>query len=359
MSGALANFWHQQGYLREGQRWLEWALAQVAPNPTPARGRGLTGLGLLIWSQGDPERAFPLAQSGLAIADQFGDPASMAYASHTLGLVEISRRRWNDAELLMERALGLWRDVDSPPVEAVALGVLSGIAYEIGDAALAASRAEESLALSRAVGHPLSAAIALNWLARLARDRGDDRRAVLGYREALHLWAEMDVTWPIVCALAGLAAIAVGNDQPERSAMLLGAIDALELEGVARIYPADRPDYDYVIASSSSALGEGRFADLRAVGRALSPTEAVAVAMTVDISPLEARPVDLSIRHGLTPREAEVLRLLAEGRSGPEIAEALFVSRHTVANHVSNILGKLGVSTRAAAAAYAVRHGLD
>jgi DNA-binding NarL/FixJ family response regulator len=61
---------------------------------------------------------------------------------------------------------------------------------------------------------------------------------------------------------------------------------------------------------------------------------------------------------GLTRRECDVLRLLAEGKSDREIAETLFVSRHTAANHVASILGKLGVPSRAAAAAYAVRHGV-
>jgi DNA-binding CsgD family transcriptional regulator len=67
---------------------------------------------------------------------------------------------------------------------------------------------------------------------------------------------------------------------------------------------------------------------------------------------------DRSGGHGLTPREVEVLRLLVEGRSDREIATALFVSRHTAANHVGSILGKLGVTSRAAAAAWAVRQGL-
>jgi DNA-binding CsgD family transcriptional regulator len=62
---------------------------------------------------------------------------------------------------------------------------------------------------------------------------------------------------------------------------------------------------------------------------------------------------------GLTPRELEVLRLVAAGRSNGQIAEALFISRKTASVHVSNILGKLGVHTRTEAAAAAHRLGLQ
>ncbi|WP_216858366.1 response regulator transcription factor, partial [Actinomadura verrucosospora] len=58
---------------------------------------------------------------------------------------------------------------------------------------------------------------------------------------------------------------------------------------------------------------------------------------------------------GLTPRETEVLRLVAAGRSNREIAEALFISVKTASVHVSNILGKLGVAGRGEAAARAHR----
>ena len=60
----------------------------------------------------------------------------------------------------------------------------------------------------------------------------------------------------------------------------------------------------------------------------------------------------------LSQRELEVLRLLVEGHSNPEIAAALFISQKTVRNHVTHILGKIGVETRTAAATFALRHGL-
>jgi DNA-binding NarL/FixJ family response regulator len=62
--------------------------------------------------------------------------------------------------------------------------------------------------------------------------------------------------------------------------------------------------------------------------------------------------------HGLTRREREVLALLATGRTNRAIAERLFISHKTVARHVANIFGKLGVSSRAAATAFAYDHHL-
>jgi DNA-binding CsgD family transcriptional regulator len=62
--------------------------------------------------------------------------------------------------------------------------------------------------------------------------------------------------------------------------------------------------------------------------------------------------------YGLTARELEILRVLATGKSNREIAAALVISDHTVRRHVQNIFAKLGVSSRAAATAFAVRHHL-
>jgi HD-GYP domain-containing protein (c-di-GMP phosphodiesterase class II) len=61
---------------------------------------------------------------------------------------------------------------------------------------------------------------------------------------------------------------------------------------------------------------------------------------------------------GLTPREVEVLRLLARGLSHKQIAEQLVISRKTASNHVEHIYAKIGVSNRALASVYAIQHGL-
>jgi DNA-binding CsgD family transcriptional regulator len=62
--------------------------------------------------------------------------------------------------------------------------------------------------------------------------------------------------------------------------------------------------------------------------------------------------------HGLTPRELEVLALVATGKTNRAIADDLHISEKTVARHVSNIFTKLGLSSRSAATAYAYEHGL-
>ena len=61
---------------------------------------------------------------------------------------------------------------------------------------------------------------------------------------------------------------------------------------------------------------------------------------------------------GLTNREVEVLRLLVRGMSNKEIAEQLVISRKTAGSHVEHIYAKLGVSNRARASLFAVKHGL-
>lgn len=76
---------------------------------------------------------------------------------------------------------------------------------------------------------------------------------------------------------------------------------------------------------------------------------------------LLSRPANVPARMSvwrLTPREIEILRLIANGRRDREIADSLYLSHHTVANHVRNILGKLEAQSRAAAITRAMREGL-
>ena len=74
---------------------------------------------------------------------------------------------------------------------------------------------------------------------------------------------------------------------------------------------------------------------------------------------LLAAAVEVPASVDLTPREAEVLTLIARGKSNTEIAEELFVSAATVKTHINNLFAKIAVRDRAQAVRYALRHGLD
>jgi DNA-binding NarL/FixJ family response regulator len=86
----------------------------------------------------------------------------------------------------------------------------------------------------------------------------------------------------------------------------------------------------------------------------------------VHLDPAVARRLTASLRRGgamsprdlLTRREIEILSLVARGQSNKEIASWLVISERTARTHVSNILGKLGLSSRTQAALWAVREGL-
>jgi non-specific serine/threonine protein kinase len=379
LAGALTVYWHHRGDLAEGRQWLEWALAHTPDTPTATRSRALSGLSLIIWSLGETDAAEPPAQAALAIAEAIGHTELTALALHLLGLIEWVRGRFEQARSLMTRALTLWRALHLQTDEATALGVLSGIALSLGNTAAGRVLAEEALAIFRSLDHPSGAAYALAMLAQLAMDRHDDRTATHMFRDALHLWSDIDARWSslgrfashaggaafprwaggqdrrtVIRAFAGLAGIAARHGQPEHAATLLGAIDA-RLPDTSRLYflisPADR---DRSTSVATSALGERRFAELHAAGRALSLPEAVALAQTVEIpdAPTAAE------RSRLTPRELEVLRLLAQGQSNRAIADALSLSERTVEHHVLHILTKLNLDSRIAAALYAVRNGL-
>lgn len=81
--------------------------------------------------------------------------------------------------------------------------------------------------------------------------------------------------------------------------------------------------------------------------------------MTPDLRQAESlRAFDGPAPGGLSEREIEVLRLVAAGMTNRAIAARLYISERTVHRHINNIFGRIGVNSRAAAAAYAVQHGL-
>jgi DNA-binding NarL/FixJ family response regulator len=116
--------------------------------------------------------------------------------------------------------------------------------------------------------------------------------------------------------------------------------------------------YETGVAAVSAELGEAVFAAEWDVGRHLTLEQARLEAdqTAASVPPPSTPAHDIDDRHGLTPREFDVLCLVATGLSDREIAAALVISPQTVSTHVGNILAKLGVGSRTAAAAYAFQH---
>jgi len=148
----------------------------------------------------------------------------------------------------------------------------------------------------------------------------------------------------------GAALLAVGRAEAALPTLRAACRRWQELDA-----PHDAARVRVALAGAYRALGDGDAAALE-----LDAAEAVfqrlgAAPDAVRVRALRARP---ALPGGLTEREAEVLALVAAGRSNREIAEALVLSSKTVARHLSNIFAKLGVATRTQAAAYAFEHGL-
>jgi DNA-binding CsgD family transcriptional regulator len=139
----------------------------------------------------------------------------------------------------------------------------------------------------------------------------------------------------------------------EAAAQLLGASaairDRLELPSI----PSERNLRADTTHKLTEVLGAAQFEASFNAGRTLSSMDAYEVARHALSTVLDQV---AGTDSPLTPREREVLILIAEGKSDREIGDALFVSRRTAATHVRNLFAKLDVHSRAEAAAWAVRN---
>jgi DNA-binding NarL/FixJ family response regulator len=161
---------------------------------------------------------------------------------------------------------------------------------------------------------------------------------------------------------AGIAVLALTCGCFETAARLFGAAAAKALSlGEPYLFPM-RASFERATAAARAALGEDRFAGAWAAGESLTPQQADAEARAflaaTESTRVPTSSIDKAAAHGLTRREMEVLRLVAAGHSNREIADALFISIPTVKRHISNLLAKLGVTSRAAATEYARFHHL-
>ena len=171
----------------------------------------------------------------------------------------------------------------------------------------------------------------------------------------------------VASCLEGLAAVVATQGELTWAARLWGAAEVhRELTG-APLPPVDRPAYESSVSSARNHLGDKTFAAAWTEGRSMTLEQALSAQSSVTVSqPLSAKqsstpPAKPTVNYpdGLTAREVEVLRLLAQGMTDAQIAEQLVISPRTVNNHLTSIYQKIQVSSRSAATRYAIDHQLD
>ena len=155
----------------------------------------------------------------------------------------------------------------------------------------------------------------------------------------------------IASGLEGLAHVVATHGQPAWAARLWGEAEALrEAIDVPRL-PVDRRGYEQGVATVRAQLGEEAFAIAWQEGRTMSPEQALAASGELSASPP-------TYPNGLTTREVEVLRVVAQGLTNEQVAQRLVISPRTVDMHLTSIYSKIGVSSRGAATRYAMEHHL-
>jgi DNA-binding CsgD family transcriptional regulator len=262
------------------------------------------------------------------------------------------------AAALAEESLVFYRAVGAKAFSAAPLGLLGEIAQVQGEPTRARELAEAGVAILKEAGSPWDTARVLGNLARIVAAQGDLEAACALYQES---FAVLNVyTNPLAArCLDGLASVVAAQGSRVWAARLWGAADALRQRLGAVMEPFVRTDYEQTVAAARLALGEQAFAAAWAEGHAMTPEQALAA----QGQPFQPKPTPSSrpaaaAPGGLTPREVEVLRLVAEGLTDAQIAERLVISPRTVNNHLTSIYSKLAVSSRAAATRYALERHL-
>jgi non-specific serine/threonine protein kinase len=365
LAGALWRFWWI--HLHEGRAWLEHALAAGASEaPAPPRVKALACASIVASMQGDVERGAALALEAVDLAEQSGDQVGRVWGFLNLSFADRCRGDHETAAahaaVAVEQARALDDDSLPPFLQAFVLNRLGHEAYELGDWSRAEPVLEDALERWRRLGNPWGICVVLGKLADVAQARGDDARAAALYRESLDYWRGHGNDLGTVEILTGLARLAA-KGSPEGAVRLFATAEAVQRRIGLTPAPALRAKNERALAAARSTLGEEAFAAAWAAGKDLSLEQAVAEAQTVTADAGRAAPADhdpspSSAAGGLSPRELEVLKLVAGGLTNVQVAERLFLSPRTINAHLNSIYHKLGVSSRSAATRFAVERSL-
>ena len=422
LAASLYVFWRARGHAAEGADVLQALLdASAAQEATLPRARALAVAALLLEKTDGFALAEGYRQEALVIARAAGNDHLIADLLFVQAWILLRQGQTGAALPAIEQGLGLARRLGEFHLTARLLFTWSAASYVAGDHAGAARTAAECLQLFRQAGDRLEMGATLCNLGYYELSAGDldaahrhlaesldiaravnDRHSAvietfnlglaeyLGglldaaealFAESLELARRMGMKRQTAYALIGLALAGHTGANPVWSARLHGAADqALEdlgdsvepLEG--RLADLDRQRLRAEMGADAfeTEYAAGRTLDLAQVQGELRRKEAAAGQARVAQEArqgTQAEPAGGVVSKpdaaasgeagtALTPRELDVLKLVAQGLSNPDIARRLFLSEHTVHRHLANILRKLNLSSRAAAAAWGVRTGL-
>jgi predicted ATPase/DNA-binding CsgD family transcriptional regulator len=400
---AVSPCWIVRGAFAEGGEWLDSFLDLGDPAVPPgARGAALVARAQLALSR-DRAAAESWAGQSLALCRAAADEFWTAAALNLLAEIALHTRRTEEAGARAGEALSIARAAGDGWNEGYALGTRAAIAGLLGKLRETQELATESIDVMRAIDQQWGVARALLGLGDLARLRGDPGDAHAKYLEALDILREVDARPEIARCLAGLgrvaielgelglarqhlaeslrlsrstgsrigmargleafAALAVQEKRPEQAVRLTAAATALrETAGLPPLPGARVERY----LAAARRLGEPAIARLWTQGLTLAAEAAVALALgepgpqetiggRATIAVTAGADYELAIApHGtLTAREREVATLVAGGLTNKAIADELVISQATAARHVTNILAKLGFSSRTQIAAWA------
>jgi len=327
------------------------------------------------------EEAFASARQARDLADQVGTAIRLAQARSALGQLLFDTGRWDDA--IAEVGV-LHEDPKEPAAACCDLGVAAVICLHRGDKAAARRHLAAAVPLAERLGNRVVGPLALaRSLDREHADALPEALAVLtaGFADNTEELEEIEDLLPDAVRLATqvgdlgtakaltghAAALGAQSEIPHRQANALYCRSLLEhdagtlLEAADRYADASRP----LLSAKSLEAAAGDFvrAGDRDQARAAF-TRAVetyaSLGAATDVARVQARFRAHGIRRGprakhrqalsgwdsLTPTETKVAALVGSGLSNPEIAAKLFLSRRTVATHVSHILKKLDISSR-------------
>jgi non-specific serine/threonine protein kinase len=356
LAAALWCFWYHDGYPIEGGERLRRALAMAGQAPPPAAREAAIGAALLAHTRGDDDEAVRYCE--MAFAYGAGDcPRDAGRVRYVRGLIAEDAGRFADAEDAFAAARTAFvAAADEFWLGAVLLH-LGIAAFGCGDLARARAALDEALSWQRARGYGWQTARALLVRAQVALSAGEAGEARPILADALRLAAAQGTPRSLVHeTIATVAAYAVIAGRPVEAARLAAWAESDRVLAGSPARLPERALYEQTERRVRRALGPAAFARARATGKAQGWDEVFASAQALTASGTAHCPGDPVTRAGLTPRETEVLHLLARRLTDKEIAAALELSPRTVMHHVSNLLGKLALPTRRAAAAWAADH---